>query len=83
MDIAEIMKFLKRYSPLFSVNYGKANRLHQHYAKFLCDRNGLLDKYFSPDVEYETIEEEIVRLLGDKFSDEEYDLIINPPEEMF
>mmetsp|Transcript_28464 Transcript_28464/g.25192 ORF Transcript_28464/g.25192 Transcript_28464/m.25192 type:complete len:89 (+) Transcript_28464:357-623(+) len=82
-EMAEIFKFLKRYSPLFSLQYGKSRRIDKHYYKFLCDRYGLLHKFYTPETSYTEIEKDIKELLEESFDKEEYETIINPPEEMF
>ena len=81
-EMGEIFKYLKRYSPLFNVYVGKARRINQHFYKFLWDRYGILQKYYPPGTDYETIEKDILRLLEEKFDPEEYETIINPPEEI-
>ena len=80
--MGEIFKYLKRYSPLFSVQLGKANRTTMHFNKYIWDRYGHLHKFYGPDASYDDIELEIKELLNDKFDAEEYEIVLNPPEEI-
>ncbi|CAI2380903.1 unnamed protein product [Moneuplotes crassus] len=82
-EMGEIFKFLKRYSPLFSFDIGKSSRLQRHFYKFLCDRYGLLHKFYTPEVGYDVIEKDIQELLAEQFDHNEYDSIIDPPEDLF
>jgi glutathione peroxidase-family protein len=66
-EMANLYKFLKRGSPLFLPSYGRANRIKEHYSKFLTDRYGQVKHYYSPDVEMAVVEADIRNLIEEEF----------------
>ena len=43
----DLYRFMKRASPLFDTQKGKANALKEHYCKFLLTRYGVMYKTYS------------------------------------
>ena len=83
MEMGAIFRFLKRSSSLFSFRYGQARKIETHFWKFLCNRYGILHRYYPTGAEYEVIEKDIEELLAEKFKEAKYDEIVNPTEESF
>jgi hypothetical protein len=49
----------------------------------LCNRYGEVKYYYRPEEDYAKIEEDIKRLLTERFVQEKYDDLINPPDFYF
>jgi len=79
--MSDLYKFLKRNSPLFVPRYGRSNRIHEHYSKFLCDRYGVVRHYYNPSIEIGKIEPDLKKLLDERFEDKKFEQLLNPPNE--
>jgi glutathione peroxidase-family protein len=75
-----LYKFLKRYSPLFVHKYGRSRHINDYYHKFLTNRYGEVKYYYGPQTEYAMIEQDIKRLLTEKFFEQKYKELLDPPD---
>ena len=71
-EMHNLYKFLKRYSPLFSHKLGRSRRINDFYDKFLTDRYGEVKKFYGPQTDYAVIEQDLKKLLEEKFYEKKY-----------
>ena len=65
--MAPLYMFLKRNSTLFNASMARSLHIKENYSKFLLDRYGLVQYYYTGNTEFAVIEADIKRLLQDDF----------------
>jgi glutathione peroxidase-family protein len=79
-EMHNLYRFLKRNSSLFVHRYGRSRRITEHYSKFLCNRYGEVKHYYAPQTEFAVIEADLKRLLEEKFYEQRYKQLLDPPD---
>lgn len=79
-EMNDLFRFIKRGAPLFDTQMGKANRLKEHYCKFLLTRYGVMYKTYSGQTEMAVIEGDIKKLIAEEFIQAQYEELLNPPD---
>jgi glutathione peroxidase-family protein len=79
-EMHNLYRFLKRTSPLFVHRYGRARRITDYYDKFVTNRYGEVKYYYGPRTEYAVIEADIRKLLEEKFIEQKYQQLLDPPD---
>jgi glutathione peroxidase-family protein len=79
-EMHNLYKYLKRQSPLFVHRFARSRRIDEYYVKFLTDRYGQVRHYYPPQTEYAVIEQDIKKLLEEKFYDKKYRELLEPPD---
>lgn len=79
-EMHNLYRFLKRNSPLFVHRYGRARRINEFYDKFVTNRYGEVKHYYGPQTEYAVIEADIRKLLEEKFIEQKYQHLLDPPD---
>ena len=72
---------MKRNSPLFINRYGRACRINDHYSKFLLNRYGQVQHYYTGMTEMAVIEADIKTLIEEEFNKQKYEELLNPRDQ--
>jgi glutathione peroxidase-family protein len=80
LEMSNLYRFLKRNSSYFHKTLGKARRIKEHNNKFLCNRYGEVKYHYGPHTDYAVIENDIKKLLFEKFKEETYKELLDPKD---
>ena len=79
-EMAPLYMYLKRNSTLFNASMARAFHIKENYSKFVLDRYGQVQHYYSGATEFAVIEADIKRLIQDEFDQKKFDALLNPPD---
>lgn len=68
-EMHDLLRFLKKNSPLFVPRYGMATHIYDYHTKFLLNRYGEVKHYYAASIEYPVIEADIKKLLDEEWQE--------------
>ena len=72
-EMHDLFRFLKRHTPdLFIPRYGMAAHIYDFRTKWLCDRYGVVKKYYGPLTELAVIERDVKELIAEPYEAAKY-----------
>ena len=79
-EMHDLFKFMKRHTPFFVPRYAMATRIYDYNTKFLCNRYGEVQHYYTGSTELAVIESDIAKLIKEDYVLEKYRSLIEPPD---